>query len=157
MPCVCRVMRPLDNKPEIGTASCMLGARESDLGREAATDAVEPEKAGLSVGGCVRTSYLNILPRRLQSLYPQWARGAKGKDSHQVWAMGQGAYEPAPISEDLELRFKTNDRPGHGLVAPSRKMPLEEYQAALAATQNQWKVDEDHRDDCPVCRQLGIS
>ncbi len=141
MPRIYRVMRPLNNKPEIGNASCMLGARESDLGQdETEPDAdVEPEKAGLSVGGCMRTSYLNILPRRLHNLYPQWARGAKGKDSHQVWAMGQGAYEPASISEDLELRFKTEDRPGHGLVAPSRKMPLKEYQAALAATQDHGK------------------
>jgi hypothetical protein len=159
MPRIFRVMKPLDGKPEVGNSSCMLGARERDLGRaEAATDDfVDPAKAGLSVGGCVRTTYLNILPRRLQTLYPQWARGAKGRNSDQVWAMGQGKYETAPISADLDLRFQTEDRPGHGLVAPNRKMLLEEYQAALAATQDQWKVDEEHSDDCPVCRQFGIS
>lgn len=159
MPRIYRVMKQLDGKPETGNGSCMLGARESDLGRaEAATDDfVEPAKAGLSVGGCVGTTYLNILPRRLQALYPQWARGAKGRNSDQVWTMGQGKYEAAPISADLDLRFQTEDRPGHGLVAPTRKMLLEKYQAALAATQDQWKVDEEHSDDCPVCRQFGIS
>ena len=159
MPRIYRVMKLLDDKPEIGTSSCMLGVRENDLGREeaAADNFVDPAKAGLSVGGCVRTTYLNILPRRLQALYPQWARGAKEKDAHKVWAMGQGKYEATSISANLKLRFQTEDRPGHGLVAPSRKMLLEEYQAALAATQEQWKVDEEHSNDCPVCRQFGIS
>lgn len=161
MPRIYRVMKQLDGKPETGNSSCMLGARERDLGRgEAPTDDfVEPAKAGLSVGGCVRTTYLNILPRRLQALYPQWARGAKGRDSDQVWAMGQGPYEAAPVTVDLDLRIPppTKDNPGHGLVAPARKMLLEEYQAALAATQDQWKVDEEHGNDCPVCRQFGIS
>lgn len=158
MPRIYRVMKQLNGKPEGGDGSCMLGARESDLGREEseAGNFVEPAKAGLSVGGCVRTTYLNILPRRLQILYPQWARGAKGRNSDQVWAMSQGAYEATPVSEDLELRFKTEDRPGHGLVAPNRQMLLEDYQAALAATQDQWKVDEEHSDDCPVCKQFGI-
>ncbi len=72
MPRIYRVMKPLDGKPETGSGSCMLGVRESDLGREkeATDDFVDPAKAGLSVGGCVRTTYLNILPRRLQALYP---------------------------------------------------------------------------------------
>ena len=74
-------------------------------------------KAGLSVGGCVRTTYVNYLPRRLQLLYPEWARGAKGNNLHKVWAMGQGAYEANPISPDLDLRFNTDDRPGHGFSA----------------------------------------
>jgi len=159
MPRIYRVMKELDDKPAVGNGSCMLGARPGDLGREAElTDGlVEPSEAGLSVGGCVRTTYLNILPRRLQSLYPEWARGAKGKDTHKVWAMGHGTYEAAPIGPDLELRFKTDDRPGHGLVAPNREMLLDDYQAALAATQGQWKIDEEHTNECPVCKRFGIS
>ena len=164
MPRIYRVMREADEKPLVGVESCMLGARLTDLSREDNTEEdntenelVEPEKAGLSVGGCVRTTYISILPRRLQTLYPEWARGAKGRNSDKVWAMGQGSYLAAPVSADLDLRFRTDDRPGHGLVAPSRKMALEEYQAALAATRDEWEVEEEHNSDCAVCRQFGVS
>jgi len=57
-------MKELDDKPAVGNGSCMLGARPGDLGREAElTDGlVEPSEAGLSVGGCVRTTYLTSYP-----------------------------------------------------------------------------------------------
>jgi len=152
-------MKEFEGKPAVGESSCMLGARPTDLGREndAADDPVEPLKAGLSVGGCIRTTYLNYLPQRLQLVYPEWARGAKGNNSHKVWAMGEGAYEAGPVSPDLDLRFKTNDRLGHGLIAPNREVPLQEYQTALAATLDHWQEDEKHIHDCPVCKKFGIS
>ena len=43
------------------------------------------------------------------------------------------------------------------VLAPNRKMSLHEYQSALAATQDQWKIDEEHTNDCPVCKKFGIS
>ncbi len=35
-------------------------------------------------------------------------------------------------------------------------MPLGEYRLALAATRDEWQIDENHPDDCPVCKRYGL-
>lgn len=159
MPRIYRVMASEQEKPKVGSGSSMLGARNRDFGKDNSNEkdfSIEPNDGGISVGGCLRTLYVPMLPRRLQYVDPERFRGAKGKDDHQVWAMGDGDYESGSISPDLKLRFVPNDRPGHSLVAPAHKMNLEDYQSALAATQQEWQIDEKHDNDCKVCRQFGI-
>jgi hypothetical protein len=43
------------------------------------------------------------------------------------------------VAENLEL---FPDRPGHGVVRPRAVMPLEDYEAALAATAPDWHIEE---------------
>jgi hypothetical protein len=54
--------------------------------------------------------------------------------------MGEGPFVAGQVAEGLDLR---PDRPSHGAVEPSEVMTLERYQAALAATRDQWSIDED--------------
>jgi hypothetical protein len=53
--------------------------------------------------------------------------------------LGEGAFERGAVSETLIFR---PDRPNHGLVGPAVPMLLVSFQAALAATQDQWQIDE---------------
>lgn len=150
MPKVYRVMKMADDKPEVGSRSCMLGVRETDIERdegEAADGPVGPGKGGLSVNGCWRTINFNFLPARL-------LRGAKGKNSHHVWSLGEGPFVDSPFTPDLNLHLE--GAPGHGVLEAARLMTLEDYQNSLAATRDDWQIDEQHANDCPICRQLGL-
>ncbi|MBV9850228.1 MAG: hypothetical protein JO250_11185 [Armatimonadetes bacterium] len=159
-PRIFRVMKVADEKPEVGNGSGMLGVRARDVGldEDVPNDSpVGPGTGGMSVGGCLRTIYINLLPRRLAQQDPELFRGAKGANSQKVWSMGSGPYQPAAFSADLNLRIEEqSEPPGHGLVEPGRAMPLEEFQERLAATQDEWQVNEEHTDDCPVCQQFGL-
>lgn len=148
-----RVMKVADDKPEVGTGSCMLGARISDIERaegDPEDGPVGPLMGGLSVYGCLRCISFQFLPKRL-------LRGAKGSNNQKVWTMGQGNYENSPVTADLNLRIEAEPgSTGHGILEANREMPLDTYQNALAATQDQWHIDEFHPDDCPICKQFGL-
>ena len=53
--------------------------------------------------------------------------------------MGEGAFDDGPLALGLVLR---RDSAAHGLVEPAEVVPLETYEADLAATQDQWIIDE---------------
>jgi hypothetical protein len=53
--------------------------------------------------------------------------------------MGEGGFEDGPLAPGLNLR---RDTATHGLVEPAQVVPLEAYEADLAATQDQWIIDE---------------
>lgn len=159
-PRILRVMKEEEGTPLTGNGPAMLGVRSKDLGLgEAAPDAVQitPGMGGMSVAGCVRTLFVNLLPKRFESIDPQRFRGARASNSQKVWGRGDGPYKSSQVTGDLGLLIDDrSEPPGHGSIEPNRPMPLGEYQTALAATQSGWQVDEGHPDECPVCKHYGL-
>ena len=97
---------------------------------------VHPGTGGMSVNAAWRTLPYWRIPRRLKHLLPE----ARGNDQLVCWRHGQGDFESATVAEGLNLRV---DRFPHGLVEPSRIVPLHVFEAALGATRTMWTVDEE--------------
>ncbi len=53
--------------------------------------------------------------------------------------MGKGEFEDGTLAPGLTLR---RDTPTHGMVEPAEVAPLEKYEADLAATRDDWNIDE---------------
>jgi hypothetical protein len=137
MPLIYRAMFSDGGKPRI-SPSKGLGVRvppdpNADIVVQSGT--VQPATGGMSVAPEWRALPFFLVPKRLISLYP----GARGSDSLCCWRMGTGPFQDDPLAERLRLRVDGSD---HGLVEPDQPMPLVEYQNALKATQDQWRVDE---------------
>jgi len=79
-----------------------------------------------------------LIPQRLHGL----VAGASGRNNLSVWSMGEGTFSDEPVSATLTLRVDAPNRQ-HGLVEPNVRMRVEDYQSALAATRQYWKLDED--------------
>jgi hypothetical protein len=56
--------------------------------------------------------------------------------------MGDGPFTAGRLTDLLAFRPDTANPGRHGLVEPIRAMRLDEYQEALAATADQWVIDE---------------
>jgi hypothetical protein len=141
MPLFYRAMtKTLDGKPAIGPNPRALGVRtpphETPDIRPDERGNVAPETGGMSVAPSWRQLPPWRIPKRLSSL----CAGARGKNEDACYKLGAGAFEPGAISERLFFR---PDAPDHGLVEPATVMPLSDFQAALAATQNEWQIDEN--------------
>jgi hypothetical protein len=52
--------------------------------------------------------------------------------------MGEGAFVPERVADRLCLRIDPDDPERHGFVEPDAKMKIEDYEAALSATSDQW-------------------
>jgi hypothetical protein len=138
MPRVFRLMKSEAGRPKVGTASMMLGVRPGNRDIPVTPGGeVLPGTGGFSVYAGLRDLPPHMIPSRLQSLVPD----AAGDDRLSVWAMGVGPFASAPIATRLMLQVDPDDSK-HGLIEPDAIMLLEEYQAALAATQDHWAVDE---------------
>jgi hypothetical protein len=59
------------------------------------------------------------------------------------WWMGGGPFVPSLLGDALAFWPDPVKPARHGLIEPARQMPVTDYQAALAATQDQWTVDEE--------------
>lgn len=114
----------------------MLGVRPHEV-QLSPTGDLFPGAGGLSVFAGLRDLLPHMIPSRLRHIVPD----AAGDDRVFVWAMGDGPFVPAPVAPGLTLRVDPDDLK-HGFIEPEVIMPLEEYQAALAATQDLWVVDE---------------
>jgi hypothetical protein len=68
--------------------------------------------------------------------------GASGRNDLFCWRMGEGPFTPGPLTELLAFRPDPINPFRHGFVEPANEMPLAEYQDALAATKDQWVIDE---------------
>lgn len=138
----------------------MLGVRPKDVGLDddaPDTAQVSPGVGGMSVAGCLRTLPVTLLPKRFELIDPERFRGARANNSQKVWASGDGPYESSPVTSDLDLRIdERSEPPGHGSIEPNQPMRLNGYFSSLAATRDEWKVDESHPDDCPVCKHYGL-
>lgn len=142
MPKIYRVMKKDSGKPVLGESASALGVRvPRDIDPDA-NGVVSPGNNGMSVTPSVAA--LNrmparMVPIRLRPLVP----GAAGNDNLFAWSMGQGewAANEEPVAPGLQLRPDPTDNQ-HGFVEPDVSMPLDEYRAAIEATQNLWQVDE---------------
>lgn len=137
-----------DALPLVGTGPHMLGVRvptedQPDTIADVSPDGVgmvHPYGGGLSVARSTDDLLPHLVPKRLKN----FVEGASGSSNRHVWSMGRGSFSEGGIAHRLILRRKPERADGKvlGLVEPAAKMPLEEYQSALAATQLQWSLDE---------------
>lgn len=147
MPKLYRVMKKdADDKPIVGTGSSELGVRPGEMLDNPPGEA-HPGKGGMSVQPSLQAlaeRFLNWVPKRLAETNPGLFRGATGRPSTtSIWTMGEGPFVDGPVATDLALRCDTDEQPVlHGVVEPDRVMPLVEFQSALAATRDQWAVEE---------------
>lgn len=128
-----------DARPRVGTSSNELGARASDIAEAVDGGDINPGKGGMSVSRSLRELEPHLIPKRLMAgLHIAEARGSS---KLRVWAMGDRAFASGAISETLTLRQDTPTS-SHANVEPGRRMPTGDFQAALAATRDEWQVDE---------------
>jgi len=55
--------------------------------------------------------------------------------------MGDGPFQAAAVTSELDLRPDPH-KPAHGFVEPARTMSRDDYEQALADTQDRWTIDE---------------
>jgi hypothetical protein len=143
MPRLYRAMYAEGNKPKVGAAATALGVRvppdkHADL--PAGNDGmVEPGTGGMSVSPAWRLLPVHRILRRLRTKFPR----AAGSNQLFCWRFGESGFAAALISDQLMFRPDPEKPDRHGLVEPAQQMKVEEYQAALAATRDQWVIDEE--------------
>ena len=140
MPLIYRSMYATGNKPTIGSSATTLGVRvppsdKADLPVEP-DGMVRPNTGGMSVAPAWRDLAVWRISKRLRGKM----EGACDSMNIFCWRMGNGPFVPEQVATGLFLRPDSNI---HGNVEPDHPMPLSEYQAALAATREQWEIDED--------------
>jgi hypothetical protein len=131
MPLVFRSMLADGDKPLVGQRSSALGVRVPHDITPHDDGTVEPGKGGMSVSPAPNCLPPFLIPAQLRGRYP----GATGKSNLVCWWMGEGPFAEAAISADLSLR---PDSARHGQVEPARRMLIDGFQTALAATRGQW-------------------
>jgi hypothetical protein len=128
------------DKPRVGpTKKKTLGAqpgngRHDDIAPDENGNVV-PGTGGMSVSPNWRNLPFFLIPKRLNSIIDK----ARGSNALCCWKMGDGQFASGSISDTLVLR---KDRETRGLVEPSRKMHLDQFQNALAETRPDWELDE---------------
>jgi hypothetical protein len=140
MPRIYRAMKADGNRPKLGASASTLGIRAQVDIYPDNSGHVHPETGGLSVSPSLSTIPLRFLPRRLNDSGVQ--PGSIGSNSVSVWAMGEGAFQRDAVSELLNLRPDPANPTRHGFVEPAATMTLDQYADAVAATREQWTVDE---------------
>ena len=135
MPRVVRAMKCDGQYPLVAASKNALGAvigggRNDDLPGDP-NALVRPKSGGMSVSPTWRDLPGHRIPRRLRAICPK----ATGNDLMDCWQLGDGPLMDGPVATILFLR---TDQLTHGVVEPSREMPAYEYQAALAATRENW-------------------
>ena len=145
MPLVYRAMTPDGDVPKVGASARALGVRvppdpNADITPNEAGN-VGPERGGMSVAPAWRDLELHRIPRRLEHIVPD----ATGSNKDQCWKMGEGPFSEAAVGSQLTLRpdEAVNGEVVHGVIGPTSVMSLQRYQTALAATRDEWTVDED--------------
>lgn len=145
-PKVYRSMYENDGQPAAGNDPFHLGVvlppdPNADVTPESGY--VNIKSGGMSVFAAIKKLPGRLIPTRLRDQYPDHFQKARGDDSLFVWCMGSGEFQDAAVTDYLMLRL---DKPGekrHGLIEPSARMKVEEYQAELQSTISNWKVCEE--------------
>jgi hypothetical protein len=132
-----------DGKPKVGASAKTLGVRVSpDSKPDLPVDGegcVLPATGGMSVAPSWRQLPPWRIPKRLQAV----AGEAIGSDALICWRIGEGAFVRGPVADKLVLCPDEGEAPVHGVVEPSTRMALDQYQGALFATREQWVRDEE--------------
>jgi len=129
IPCMFRTMWPDGARPRVGTDRDVLGARvPADVNLVEAAR-VRPGK-GMSVFRSIQQMPPFLIPKDYLARFPE-AGGKRGKT---IWRLGTEGFANGPVTDDLVLRAGS----AHGALEPAREMPLDAYQAALAATRDGW-------------------
>ena len=140
MPRVYRAMFRDGDKPKVGLTKKTLGVQAgASLNDDVSPDAngnVFPGTGGMSVAPAWRDLPPHRIPRRLRPKCPK----ALGNDSYVCWRLGSGSFVNGRVHEHLQLRV---DSAVHGIVEPEMVLTLERFQSALAATQEEWVIDEE--------------
>lgn len=141
-PKVYRAMKqdPNDGLPLVGsTSSSELGVRsEVDIAVDAAGNVILDE-SGMSVAPGWRVLRFTRIPKRLRHIVP----GAKGQNNTACYTIGPGPFQNGPIANGLELICDEGQPPiNHGVIAPTKAVPLGQYQEDLANTRTEWRIDE---------------
>jgi hypothetical protein len=142
MPTIYRSMkRAEDGLPIVGSNSKELGVRvppnpNADVDLDGNGHVITNGK-GMSVADHWRYMLGHLVPKRLVPICP----GATGSNSLTCYKLGEGAFAGAPLDDELVLVLKSHD-PHTGNVAPSQSVPIQQFQAALAATRTRWQPDE---------------
>lgn len=74
------------------------------------------------------------VPKRLRHL----RAGAQAGDNYCCWRLDDLPDQDGPIGDRLHLATGKD----HGQIEPAEPMHIEQFQAALAATRDQWEADE---------------
>jgi hypothetical protein len=135
MPLIYRSMQKDGDRPKLGRTAKTLGVRiPGDIAVDA-TGHVSPGTGGMSVVPAWRLLKSHRIPMRLRHFCPD----ATGKTDLSCWKMGEGEFKDGPLAPGLSFR---RDTPMHGLVEPAQVVSLADFEADLAATRDQWTIDE---------------
>ena len=140
MPLVFRVMEVENAKPKLGDDTNMLGVRipphpHADIIPDANNN-VRPGIGGLSVAPNWRSLPAFLIPKRLNRIVNK----ARASNRLRCWRLGDGAFVDGKVADNLILRC---DGATHGLIEPASEMSIDEFQQALAETQDSWEIDEN--------------
>jgi hypothetical protein len=144
MPKIYRVMKKdQDDKPVVDTSGKGLGVRTTPVNGISDVDLDEAGRVlrnakGMSVVPNWRDLPIYLIPKRFdrEGKFP----GARCPHDVYCFSMGEGPFADGPLADGLDLK---SDGAKHGLVVPRELVPLDRYQADLAATRDLWKRDED--------------
>ncbi len=131
MPLMFRAMRQdADGLPLVGPSASTLGVRpgiDIDVDHH---DQVILNHKGMSVSPSWQDMPLFRIPKRL---------GGQGKNNTFCYKRGSLPFRQTPFALGLEL---LPDSPTHGVVRPRKVVPLAQFEADLAATREEWQIDE---------------
>ncbi len=120
-----------DDKPMVGRGFCQLGVRNNEIDIDAQGNAIQNHK-GMSVGPEWRVLSIFVIPPRLGT-------GGRGRNNTHCFRRGAGPFQQGACGAGLELLL---DSPTHGVVRPDQVVPLADYLQNLAATREEWEIDE---------------
>jgi hypothetical protein len=125
--------------PAVGPTAKTLGVRippaeSADIPVDSNGN-VSPNTGGMSVAPEWRTLLFYQIPKRLRHFAP----GATGNDKLACWRLGESQFADGPVADGLKLRINS---PKHGTIEPVEVVPIETFQADLAATRDRWVIDE---------------
>jgi hypothetical protein len=147
MPLIWKGMKIDGERPQVGHGATLLGVRvgpgvNDDINPDE-DGFVRPGQGGMSVSPSVDALPSHRLPCRLRLAYPARFPDADGPNNLFCWSMGNGAFAEDQVAAHLRLRLDPDNPEKHGFVEPDDKMMLADYEAALAATRDQWQKWEE--------------
>jgi hypothetical protein len=142
MPKVYRAMTIANGEPRIGRTARSLGVRPNEDIKIQSDGTVLPAAGGMSVAPSWRDLPGHRIPRRFRG---RGAHDATGNNADACWTMGEGEFTSGQFAASLVIGIDkfSNGRPIHGNIQPEVQMIFEQYEAALAATRDAWRIDEN--------------